>query len=52
MRTAPQETDLVRQRTAALKSADPPSARPDDAEPTGVQIARDLKREEADLAAV
>jgi hypothetical protein len=31
MRTAPQETDLVRQRTAALKSADPPSARPDDA---------------------
>jgi hypothetical protein len=28
MRTAPQETDLVRQRTAALKAADPPSARP------------------------
>jgi hypothetical protein len=25
-RTAPQETDLVRQRSAALKAADPPSA--------------------------
>lgn len=52
LRTAPQETDLVRQRTAALKAADPPSAMAADAGATGAQIERDLKREEADLAAV
>ena len=51
-RTAPQETDLVRQRSAALKAADPPSAVVADSATSGVQIERDLKREEADLAAV
>jgi potassium efflux system protein len=52
MRTAPQETDLVHQRAAALKNADPPSALAADEGATGVQIERDLRREEADLAAV
>ena len=51
-RTAPRETDLVRQRSAALKAADPPSAVAADSAASGVQIERDLKREEADLAAV
>ncbi len=52
MRTAPQETDLVRQRTAALQAAQPSATKVADAAAGGVQIARDLKREEADLAAV
>jgi potassium efflux system protein len=51
-RTAPQETDLVRQRSVALKAADPPSAMAANSAASGVQIERDLKREEADLAAV
>jgi potassium efflux system protein len=51
-RTAPQETDLVRQRSVALKAADPPSAMAAISAASGVQIERDLKREEADLAAV
>ena len=51
-RTAPQETDLVRQRSAALKAADPPSAVAADTAMSGVQIERDLKREEADLAMI
>lgn len=52
MRTAPQETDLVRQRIATLQAAEPPAAKIADAVAGGAEIARDLKREEADLAAV
>ncbi|WP_300453897.1 mechanosensitive ion channel domain-containing protein [Accumulibacter sp.] len=50
VRTAPRETELVRQRTAALQSATPPPAPA--AGIAGWQIERDLRREEADLAAV
>lgn len=52
MRTAPQETELVRQRTAALQAAQPPVAQIAESAASGAQIARDLKREEADFAAV